>query len=256
MVSFNRCTYTEKDLILAVKKSLSIAQVLHKLNLVTAGGNYISVNQKIKEVKLDISHFTGQGWNTGKRFRTIKPAEPLKTILVNNRYFSTTHLKNRLLKEKIKEYKCEKCTRTKWNDIPIALELDHIDGRRDNNQLKNLQLLCPNCHTQTSTYRRKNIRGSDGIGRQRSLKRNGVDARVGSSPTCRTKNKCISCSKACSMRARRCKSCAAFRRSKTKISWPSIHQLIEMIKQTSYLQTGKQLGVSDNAVRKHIRKRQ
>ncbi len=43
------------------------------------------------------------------------------------------------------------------NGRPIPLELDHINGRRDDNRLDNLRILCPNCHAQTETYRGKNI---------------------------------------------------------------------------------------------------
>ncbi|MFA6159158.1 MAG: HNH endonuclease signature motif containing protein [Candidatus Paceibacterota bacterium] len=40
--------------------------------------------------------------------------------------------------------------------LPLTLEIDHIDGNPENNEKENLRLLCPNCHSQTSTYRGKN----------------------------------------------------------------------------------------------------
>lgn len=49
--------------------------------------------------------------------------------------------------------KCEQCGLSEWQEKPIVLELHHIDGDRYNNELENLQLLCPNCHSQTSNYR-------------------------------------------------------------------------------------------------------
>ncbi len=52
--------------------------------------------------------------------------------------------------------KCQECGIFKWNNKPISLECDHIDGDRSNNTLENAKLLCPNCHSQTSTYRIKN----------------------------------------------------------------------------------------------------
>lgn len=71
--------------------------------------------------------------------------------------YQTNKLRIRLIKEGIKEHKCESCGITDWNNNPISLELDHIDGDRTNHSLNNLRILCPNCHSQTSTYRGKNI---------------------------------------------------------------------------------------------------
>ena len=65
-------------------------------------------------------------------------------------YVSSYKLKEKLLKDKIKEYKCEICGLNEWNNQPIPLELHHIDGNHYNNNLANLQILCPNCHAQQS----------------------------------------------------------------------------------------------------------
>jgi predicted transcriptional regulator len=61
----------------------------------------------------------------------------------------------RILIEK-RGYYCEVCKNNIWNDKAISLELHHIDGNSDNNSEENLQLLCPNCHSQTDTYKGKN----------------------------------------------------------------------------------------------------
>jgi len=55
-----------------------------------------------------------------------------------------------------------------WNGKSLTLQLDHIDGNSDNNFPSNLQLLCPNCHTQTDTF------GSKGVGSRykKTAKRN------------------------------------------------------------------------------------
>lgn len=71
-------------------------------------------------------------------------------------HFQTFKLKNRLLKEGIIENRCSICRISNWNNRIINLELDHIDGNRVNHALANLRLLCPNCHSQTDTYRSKN----------------------------------------------------------------------------------------------------
>jgi len=71
--------------------------------------------------------------------------------------YHTYKLKNRLIKEKIKEEKCEDCKGTSWKNKSIPLELHHKDGNSKNHLLENLMLLCPNCHAFTETYRAKNI---------------------------------------------------------------------------------------------------
>lgn len=83
---------------------------------------------------------------------------PLNEIL-EGKYpgYPTAHLSKRLVKEGLKEYKCEKCQIDTWNGEPISLELDHIDGCSTNHILNNLKLLCPNCHSQTPTYRSKKL---------------------------------------------------------------------------------------------------
>lgn len=72
-------------------------------------------------------------------------------------HYQTNKLRIRLISEGVKEHKCENCGIETWMENPISLELDHIDGNRTNHRLENLRILCPNCHSQTSTYRGKNV---------------------------------------------------------------------------------------------------
>lgn len=66
-------------------------------------------------------------------------------------------VRKKLLDEGYKEYKCECCGLTEWLGEPIPLELHHKDGNHFNNELDNFQLLCPNCHAKTSSYRGKKL---------------------------------------------------------------------------------------------------
>ncbi len=61
----------------------------------------------------------------------------------------------RFLIEKF-NHQCSKCLNTEWNNQPIPLEVEHIDGNSDNNLEENLTVLCPNCHAQTPTYKARN----------------------------------------------------------------------------------------------------
>jgi hypothetical protein len=71
-------------------------------------------------------------------------------------YYQTLKLKHRLIKEKLIEYKCVSCKISEWNNKPITLQLDHINGDCSDHRRENLQLLCPNCHSQTETWCGKN----------------------------------------------------------------------------------------------------
>ncbi len=69
------------------------------------------------------------------------------------------------LRETIKieqEYKCNRCKLELWQDVPITLELEHKDGNNKNNKRENLELLCPNCHALTPTWRGRNKNNSKG----------------------------------------------------------------------------------------------
>jgi len=148
--------YNKEELEEAVRKSLSISGVLKHLDIVPAGGNYKTVCKYIKEWNIDISHFTGKLWNKGGHV-VCNPARPLSKILVENSNYQSYKLGKRLLREKLKEYKCELCGNIEWLGKPIPLELHHINGINTDNRLENLQLLCPNCHALTDNYRGKNV---------------------------------------------------------------------------------------------------
>ena len=139
-----------------VKSSLSIAEVIRKCGRIPAGGNYQVIKKRIQKLNLSTEHFTGQGWNTGDRYKIAVPAKPLQEILVKGCYYQSYKLAKRLIKEGLKERKCECCGNTTWLDKGIPLELHHINGDNTDNRLENLQLLCPNCHAMTDNYRGKN----------------------------------------------------------------------------------------------------
>ncbi len=150
-------SWTDQELIVAVRDSRSVRAVLIKLFLVPAGGNYDQINDRIKALNLDTKHFTGKGWNTGWGFDPRPPKMLLEDILVIGRRHQSHSLKIRLFNAGIKEPKCELCGWCEKSiDGRIPIELDHINGNHDDNRIENLRILCPNCHSLQSTHRGMN----------------------------------------------------------------------------------------------------
>lgn len=136
----------------AVRTSYSIRSVLQKLGLTPAGGNYLCFKSYAEKYNIDYSHFTGKGHLIGKTHTWS--TKPLSEILVYGKVENTHRLRIRLIKEGVKQDKCESCGNVMWLGKPISLELHHLDGDRKNNILSNLIIICPNCHAQTDNYRR------------------------------------------------------------------------------------------------------
>lgn len=145
--------WSDQELKHAVKSSYSIRQVLKKLGLVEAGGNYQHVRRIIKELNVNTSHFKGQAWAKGQNFG-YKPKIPLNDILVKNSHYQSYELKLRLFAAGLKTPKCEICGWSKSaSNGRIPVELDHINGDHLDNRIHNLRILCPNCHSLQPTHR-------------------------------------------------------------------------------------------------------
>ena len=127
-------------------------------------------------------------------------------------------------------YKCEKCG---WGQInpftqTLPLEIHHKDGDYRNNNEDNLELLCPNCHSLTQSYKGANRSGRED--REKYVSR---------------KNYCIDCGKEIASTSTKCKSCA--QKSEKPVSRDELKSLIRNL---SFTQIGQKFNVSDNAIRK------
>jgi hypothetical protein len=140
--------FDQEKFVQIVQESKSVSEVMKKLGYQNlGGGNHRSIKRLIDSLELDINHFTGAVWNRSK----FKPFGELKTLY---------SIKKFLIGER--GYSCETCQISSWKDKPLSLDLHHIDGDHTNNRKENLQLLCPNCHSQTDNYRNKK-KGSTGV---------------------------------------------------------------------------------------------
>lgn len=92
--------------------------------------------------KMDIEYNGNQGGKGIKTSNQYKTAEEY----IKSSYIKSHMLKIKLIKDGIKEKKCELCGLSSWQGVEIPLELHHKDGDHYNNEFDNLSILCPNCH--------------------------------------------------------------------------------------------------------------
>ena len=133
-----------------------------KDKIAKALADYGTIGEAAKALEIDRRTLRGRAIKYGlhivkKQKQNKKNSFKLEDILSGKHpQYSSGHLSKRLVEAGIKEYKCESCLIKEYNGKNITLELNHKDGNHYNHVLENLELLCPNCHSQTETYRFKN----------------------------------------------------------------------------------------------------
>jgi hypothetical protein len=217
--------WTDEQFINAVKNSISVSEVLKIFNLPVTQPHYRKkFFSYVKKLNLNLEHFHHK--------YTEKDIQNILNIKNN----PNTRLKTKLINSGVSD-ECSICGLTEWLGQKIILEVDHVDGDRGNNTLDNLRLLCPNCHSQTDTFRSKNIK----------------------TKTCLNfpakKYFCLSCNKELFSGSRYCIKCFNSLERKTKIIWPSPEDLISKLKNgIGYVALAKELGVKDNSIKKYLKK--
>jgi len=212
-----------------VKNSNTFTDILRKCNLENKGGNINTVKRRVKKENINIEHIRiGRNHNLGKVFtnQRITKQEAITNCFISNSKTKRGTIKLLLQRYKLKDYKCCNCgCENTWNNKPLSLQLDHINGINNDNRLENLRFLCPNCHSQTETFAGK-------IHKKRYF-----------CDKCKTEtsgysNFCLKCSLICRGLNNR------------KVDRPSKETLEKEINENTMVSLGKKYGVSDNAVRK------
>lgn len=135
-----------------VNNSNSVSEVLSYFGLKNIGGNYLTFWKRFKLDNLNEKKFRSKKNIKGSRHLRIKD---IKKYLVKDSSISRGALKKHLIRNKLIDLSCagEGCTVDQnWLGSKISLHLDHINGKSQDNRISNLRFLCPNCHSQTSTY--------------------------------------------------------------------------------------------------------
>ena len=146
---------TDEQFVNLIKNSANIAEVLFKLGYTVKGNSwgYSQVKQRMTDLNLSSANFKGKNayYETNKE-RKISPD---KLFRINCKHTRTV-LRRNIIRNNLLPYKCAICGISKWNNKTLSLELDHINGMNNDNRLENLRFLCPNCHSQTTTYGSRN----------------------------------------------------------------------------------------------------
>lgn len=206
----------------------------------------------------------------------------INAYLSNEKSIHSSKLKQHLYDAGIKDKSCEICGLQTWLDKPLSLHLHHIDGDNKNNTLQNLQVLCPNCHSQTSNYSGKKklkpkIKVTDEVvidaikssyTKRQALLKVGLTGYGGSytriNKVIEKYNVNFLPKPISDQDAKRIetinklygsmKELAEKRKNEEKIVWPEKQELKELLINNSCVKIAKKLGVSDGAVRKRAKK--
>jgi transposase-like protein len=225
-------TWTDKELVEAVRGSISIADTLRKIGLVPKGGNYRTLQKVIQEMKLNTSHWLGMAHLRGKKRKL--PCLPLSEILIVGSEYGRSHIKERVLKEGLLKNECAMCGQgSEWKGKQLMLTLDHINGVNNDNRIENLRLLCPNCNSQTDTFCGRKNRGIKKIEHIW---------------------KCQDCGQKITREAKWCRPCS--RKRSRKVERPSLESLLKDRETMTMDAVGRKYGVTGNAVKKWIRQAQ
>lgn len=247
-IKWNIRGYTKEDFEQAWFSSKTKTEIAQKLNLSNAGGNINTITKTAEILQLSSAHLDPYwNWrkeNPNRALLTVRNIIPLEDILVKDSSYRNTHaLKNKLYKSGLKLPKCEiiECGLELWLGKPAPLALDHINGKRSDNRIENLRILCYNCHGQTPTFSGKKMK------KEIIIKPVTVKKRKTYSLQC-------ACGKQMNRTAKNCLECSNKLRTKLASSYLPVQEMISGIEEFGYSKYSKQINLSDNGLRKVLRK--
>ena len=151
---------SDEQFVELLKNSSTISEVLFKLGYSVKGNSwgFAKVKQRMSDLNLDGSIFKGKSPIT--KYGTLHKVDA-SDILKPNCKHARSVLRRYVIKNNLIPYRCAICGCVEWQGRTLSLELDHINGINNDNRIENLRFLCPNCHSQTTTYGSRNQQRND-----------------------------------------------------------------------------------------------
>ena len=142
-MGWSKKTVSDYQIVKAADESETMAQAAASLGL-----HFNTFARRAKALEVYEPNQGGKGTR-----KSGFPVTSLDDILAGKHpEYRTGHLKRRGLREGIFENKCDECGITDWNGKPLVCQLHHKNGDSTDHRRENLEMLCPNCHSQSKTY--------------------------------------------------------------------------------------------------------
>lgn len=151
---------SDEQFVELLKNSSTISEVLFKLGYSVKGNSwgFAKIRQRMSDLNLDGSVFKGKSPIT--KYGSLHKVNA-SDILKPNCKHARSVLRRYVIKNNLIPYRCAICGCVEWQGRTLSLELDHINGINNDNRIENLRFLCPNCHSQTTTYGSRNQQRND-----------------------------------------------------------------------------------------------
>jgi Zn finger protein HypA/HybF involved in hydrogenase expression len=214
-----------------IHSSKNKKEILEHFGISARGRNYDTLKKIAEEHNIQLSHLSETNTISNHRQEIVDFDEYVKITKSNS------SIKKFIIRNNIIEYQCSCCgIGNEYNGKKLILQLEHIDGNHKNNNLSNLTFLCPNCHSQTSTFAGRKLKNMD-VCCSRCNKKIYKNNKTGMCHKCNSE----------------VGNYDKLREHRRKFEI-TVELLIELLKLNSLTAIGKMYNVSDNAIRRRCRK--